>query len=305
MSYRVELPVFCGPLDLLLHLVKQQEVDIHEIRIADILGQYLDYLEVLEALDLSDLGDFLVMASTLMEIKSREMLPTEAVEIEEDLDPRDDLIKRLLEYKRYRDLSRRLDRFAQRRSRMVDVTLPLPAEVKEAQKAREEDQEFLDLGEVEIWTLTAAFAKLLEETGGRNQELQIGVGKRDVRYYAARVLEKVRGKTEVPFRELFDLGEGRYGVIGCFIAILELMKQGVMRGHQSEDHGSIVVVFRGDPTMSAEQILAGGERLDGDDSEVPVEEGTPPRVSVPDLEGDDPHPDALEGPPDVVDPGRN
>ena len=78
-----------------------------------------------------------------------------------------------------------------------------------------------------------------------------------------------------------------------------------MRGHQSEDHGSIVVVFRGDPTMSAEQILAGGERLDGDDSEVTVEEGTPPRVSVPDLEGDDPNPDALEGPPDVVDPGRN
>jgi segregation and condensation protein A len=257
---------------------------------------------VLEALDLSDLGDFLVMASTLMEIKSREMLPTESVEIEEDLDPRDDLIKRLLEYKRYRDLSRRLDRFAQRRNRMVDVTLPLPAEVKEAQKAREEEQEFLDLGEVEIWTLTAAFAKLLEETGGRNQELQIGVDKRDVRYYAARVLEKVRGKSEVTFRDLFDLDEGRYGLIGCFIAILELMKQGVMRGHQSEDHGSIVVVFRGDPTMSAEQILAGGERLDGDDG---GDDGTPPRVSVPDLEGDEPGPDDFDAPPDVVDPGRN
>ncbi|MGA1609068.1 MAG: segregation/condensation protein A, partial [Planctomycetota bacterium] len=134
------------------------------------------------------------------------------------------------------------------------------------------------------------------------QELQIGVDKRDVRYYAARVLEKVRGKSEVSFRDLFDLDEGRYGLIGCFIAILELMKQGVMRGHQSEDHGSIVVVFRGDPTMSAEQILAGGERLDGEDG---VDDATPPRVSVPDLEGDEPSADEFDVPPDVLDPGRN
>ena len=129
MSYRVELPVFCGPLDLLLHLVKQQEVDIHEVRIAAILDQYLSYLEVLEALDLDDLGDFLVLASTLMEIKSREMLPREEVDVEDELDPRDDLIRRLLEYKRYRDVSRRLDRFAARRARMLDVHVPLPEPV--------------------------------------------------------------------------------------------------------------------------------------------------------------------------------
>ncbi|MCA8957295.1 MAG: segregation/condensation protein A, partial [Planctomycetes bacterium] len=85
MSYRVELPVFSGPMDLLLHLVKQQEVDIHDVRIATVLDQYLAHLDVLEALDLSDLGDFVVMASTLMEIKSRELLPNEAVEIEEEL----------------------------------------------------------------------------------------------------------------------------------------------------------------------------------------------------------------------------
>jgi segregation and condensation protein A len=274
MSYRVELPVFCGPLDLLLHLVKQQEVDIHEIRIAAILDQYLRYLEVLEALDLSDLGDFLVMASTLMEIKSREMLPNEAVEIEEELDPRDDLIKRLLEYKRYRDISRRLDRFSHRRGRMVDLGLPLPNEVREAQRQLEEGQDLLDLGEIEIWTLTAAFAKLLEETGHRERQLEIGVDKRDVRYYAARVLEKVVGREEVAFADLFEPVEGRYGMIGVFIAILELMKQGVMRGHQSAAHGSIVVVFRGDPKLTADQILAGGARLDADD------EAPAPRVVV-------------------------
>lgn len=263
MSYRVELPVFCGPMDLLLHLVKQQEVDVHEVRIAAILDQYLRYLEVLEALDLADLGDFLVMASTLMEIKSREMLPNETLEIDEALDPRDDLIRRLLEYKRYRDLSRRLDRFARRRGRMIDAALPLPDEVRDAQRALEEDQELLDLGEIEIWTLTAAFAKLLEETGRREQQLEIGIDKRDVRYYAARVLERVVGRDEVSFRDLFDPAEGRYGMIGAFIAILELMKQGVMRGYQSGEHGGIVVVFRGDPSLSAEEILSGGHRVDG------------------------------------------
>lgn len=281
MSYRVELPVFCGPMDLLLHLVKQQEVDVHEVRIAAILDQYLRYLEVLEALDLTDLGDFLVMASTLMEIKSREMLPNESIEIEEELDPRDDLIRRLLEYKRYRDASRKLDRFARRRARMVEVGLQLPDEVRDAHQQLEEEQDLLDLGEVEIWTLTAAFAKLLEETGSREQKLEIGVDKRDVRFYAARVLEKVVGLGEVAFRDLFDPREGRYGLIGAFIAILELMKQGVMRGHQSAEHGAIVVVYRGDPNLTADQILAGGDRIDGID-----ETQVAPRAAVPDLPGD-------------------
>ena len=115
MSYRVELPVFSGPMDLLLHLVRQSEVDIHEVSIAPILDRYLENLKVLQQLDLQDIGDFVVMASTLMEIKSRELLPNETVELEEELDPRDDLIRRLLEYKRYRDLARELDTRSGRR----------------------------------------------------------------------------------------------------------------------------------------------------------------------------------------------
>ena len=87
VSYRVELSVFSGPMDLLLHLVRQHEVDIHEVSIAPILDDYLQHLGVLQQLDLHDIGDFMVMASTLMEIKSRELLPNESVEIEEELDP--------------------------------------------------------------------------------------------------------------------------------------------------------------------------------------------------------------------------
>ncbi|MHC5066742.1 MAG: segregation and condensation protein A, partial [Planctomycetota bacterium] len=204
MTYRVELPVFCGPLDLLLHLVKQQEVDIHEVRIADILGQYLKYLEVLEALDLADLGDFLVMASTLMEIKSRELLPREDVEISEELDPRDDLIRRLLEYKRFRDISRRLDRLSRRRARQLDANLPLPKELRDSS----EEENLLDLGGIEIWALTSVFAKLLEETGQADQKLNIGVDKRNIRFFTERVLEQVRSRPEVAFTELFRKDEG-------------------------------------------------------------------------------------------------
>lgn len=274
MSYRVELPVFCGPLDLLLHLVKQQEVDIHEIRIATILDQYLQHLELLRELDLGDLGDFLVMASTLMEIKSREMLPNEAVEVEQELDPRDDLIRRLLEYKRYRDISRRLERLAARRARMVDVRLPLPGEVADEQRRLEEDNETLDLGEVEIWTLTAAFAKLLEETGRQQQKLEIGIDRRGMHFYVEAILELTRGQTEVPFATLFKKSGGRLAMIGTFIAILEMMKQGVLRAWQGDGHGEILVVYRGAEGLSAEQILSGDDRLDeegGGDRVEPIE----------------------------------
>ena len=267
MSYRVELPVFCGPLDLLLHLVKQQEVDIHEIRIATILEQYLAHLEILEALDLSDLGDFLVLASTLMEIKSRELLPNEAVEIEDELDPRDDLIRRLLEYKRFRDVSRRLDRFAARRARIFDARLDLPQEISDLHRQQAENEELLDLGDIEVWTLTAAFARLLEETGTRNEQMAIGVDKRNMRYYADRILQKVRGQGDVGFEVLFDRDEGRYGLIGTFIAILEMMKQGVLRAGQGAGHNEIVVHYVGDPNLTAEQILSGGQRLDSDDEQ--------------------------------------
>ena len=119
VAYRVELPVFSGPMDLLLHLVRQHEVDVREISIARILDDYLEHLKILQELDLQDIGDFVVMASTMMEIKSRELLPNETVEIEQELDPRDDLIRRLLEYKRYRDLSRQLETCSDRRARMT------------------------------------------------------------------------------------------------------------------------------------------------------------------------------------------
>ena len=94
--------VFHGPMDLLLHLVREQEVEIHEIEISRVIGGYLEYLQAMRDLDIEVAGDFLVMAATLMSIKSRSLLPRDSVNLEEDLDPKDELIQRLIEYRRFR-----------------------------------------------------------------------------------------------------------------------------------------------------------------------------------------------------------
>ncbi len=238
-------------MDLLLHLVRQQEVDIHEIRIARILEDYLQHLGVLQQLDLQDIGDFIVMASTLMEIKSRELLPNETVELEQELDPRDDLIRRLLEYKRYRDLARELDSRADRRSRQAAIVLPQPPHLVE-----QGDDDLLDIGEIGIWDLTSAFAKLLEEIGQQGT-MSIEVEKRDVGFYTRRLLTTFKEKKEVRFSEIFDKTEGRYGLIGTLIALLEMMKQGYLRASQENCFDEIHLAFRGGEEVTADQILAG------------------------------------------------
>jgi segregation and condensation protein A len=250
MTFRVDLPVFSGPMDLLLHLIKEREVDIHDIEIAPILGDYLRQLAVIQALDLADVGDFVVMASTLMEIKSRELLPRDEVSLEEEFDPKDDLIRQLLEYKQYRDLSRRLDRLAQRRARQLNPYVPITPSCQ----GQEDEDDGIELGDIDIWALTAAFAKLLEETG-QDFALHFGIERKDVRYYAQQLLMRTKGRGDVAFAELFDKSEGRMGLIGTFSAMLELMKQGVLRAHQEKCFGEIVVLFVGEPDATVDDIL--------------------------------------------------
>jgi len=238
-------------MDLLLHLVKQQELDIHDIRIADILRDFLQHLQVLQQLDLQDIGDFVVMASSLMEIKSRELLPNETVEIEQELDPRDDLIRRLLEYKRYRDLARELEGRADQRNRKSPLVVSMPTQLQD-----HDDDQLLDLGEVQIWDLTAAFSKLLDEIGQQGT-MHVEVEKRDVGFYTRRLLESFRQRREVEFRDLFDVREGRYGLIGTLIALLEMMKQGYLQAKQEQCFGVITLAFEGSDDVTAELILAG------------------------------------------------
>jgi segregation and condensation protein A len=167
-DYRVDLPNFSGPMDLLLHLVKQQEVDLHEISILRILEGYMVYLKALETLDLNNIGEFVVMASTLMEIKSRELIPREDVDLSEELDPRDELIQQLLEYQRYREITLRLEERGQDREQLVPRG-SFGADTREIKELADEErdkeiEESLDMEDLDVWFLLKAYHKLLEET---------------------------------------------------------------------------------------------------------------------------------------------
>lgn len=257
-------------MDLLLHLVRQAEVDIHEVSIARILDDYLSHLKVLQQLDLHDIGDFVVMSSTLMEIKSRELLPNEAIEIEDDFDPRDDLIRRLLEYKRYRDLARELDTRSGRRQRQSNLLMPQPPELRAPA-----DEDLLDLGELGVWDLTSAFAKLLEEIG-QQQSMEVEVEKRDIGHYTHALLDKFKVKRKVKFSEVFDKSEGRYGMIGTLIAMLEMMKQGYLRAFQENCFDDISLAYTGSEEVTADLVLAGvtAEEMRADKEKAAAEEAS-------------------------------
>ena len=131
------------------------------------------------------------------------------------------------------------------------LVLPTPTHI-----ADQDDEDLLDLGNVGVWDLTSAFARLLEEIGQQGT-MTIEVEKRDVGYYTRRLLERFRERREVSFTEVFDRSEGRYGLIGTLIALLEMMKQGYLRANQEQCFGEIQLAFRGDDSVTADQILAG------------------------------------------------
>jgi len=247
VDYRVNLPTFAGPLDLLLHLVKRQEVDIHEVAIAQILRDFLGYLKALETLDLNNIGDFVVMASTLMEIKSRELLPRERVDLREELDPRDQLIQQLLEYRRYRDLTRRLERYGKTREHLLSRG-SYGADQKAiremaAEKLEREYEEALDLEDLDAWFLVKAYARLLEETDfGKTYAVE--ADRKPMAAYINELVERMEsvgpGKS-LPFAEAFVRADGKMGLIGTFMALLELLKQGRLRARQDKNLGAIVL----------------------------------------------------------------
>src|SRR4051812_36416136 len=128
MDYRVELPEFHGPLDLLLYLVKKNEVDVRDIPIAHVAGQFLEYLTLLQVTDVELAGDFLVLAATLMEIKSKMLLPHAAEPEAEEADPRRELVRQLVEYKKFKEAAARLEgRAAEQQRRMPRQPVAAPA----------------------------------------------------------------------------------------------------------------------------------------------------------------------------------
>ncbi len=241
--YRVELDIYCGPLDLLLYLVRRNEVDIRDLPIARITAQFLEYLEVLELLDFDTIGDFVVMASTLVEIKSRLVLPQPPVEPEEDVplsdDPRSDLVRRLLQYKRFKDAARELEeRAVAWRERFPRLCEERPSVSAGAAADRIRD--------VELWDLVSALGRVLSRRQFSG-EASIRYDDTPISVYAERISRRVRREQRVAFSSLFDGATDRSVVIGMFLAVLELLRHHGFRAVQGEDFGEIWILARSTP----------------------------------------------------------
>lgn len=231
MDYRVELDIYNGPLDLLLYLIKRDELDIYDIPIARITDSYMSYVHVLSGLkeqnlDINIAGDFLVMAATLMEIKSATLLPKpapvpgqESSAAADLTDPRQELIQKLLEYKRFKDsafdLQRRQQTFASRFPRIAakpDGAADEPPPV--------------DLDEVQIWDLFEAFNRLMQEVGGRaSQSHEVTYDDTPIDLHAADIEDRLRREKKISFKQLLIGRKSRSEMIGVFLALLELVRE--------------------------------------------------------------------------------
>lgn len=232
MEYQVDLETFRGPLDLLLYLVKRNEVDVCDIPIARIAEQFLEHLRVLELVDVERAGDFLVMAATLMEIKSRMMLPRSDEGAEQEADPRQELVRQLMEYKKFKDASALLDAQAERQLYRLPRQAVEPAQGSDASQA--------PLRPVELWDLVSAFGRLMRETMALAPR-QIVVDETPQHVYAASILERLRGQPRIPFVSLFAPPYQRIRVVGMFLAVLELIRSGQILADQQEPFGEIWV----------------------------------------------------------------
>jgi segregation and condensation protein A len=238
-EYRVELPTFRGPLDLLLYLVKKHEVEILDIPIAVIVSSYVQYLEVLQLIDIEATGDFLVMASTLMEIKSRMMLPAAEVDEaadpsdEQKVDPRTELVKQLVAYRRYREAAEELERLAAKQtSRWPRGYHEKPAVLDPKQQP---------LQQVELWDLVSAFDRLLRATLSHQQQA-IVIDDTPQHVHMANMLEQLQqGAGRVAFEDLFLPPHTKGRLIGLFLALLEHIKMGYIVAEQDVTFGRIYV----------------------------------------------------------------
>lgn len=233
-EYKVKLEVFEGPLDLLLYLIKKDEVDIYNIPIETITTQYMEYLSLMRMLDLNIAGEFIVMAATLMMIKSRMLLPVEErpeMEAEEE-DPRWDLVRQLVEYKKFKDAAMRL----QEKEMFQENIFALGSEGA----ILEPEDPGMVLGDVSLFDLISAFNEVLKRA--KPEELgEIYADKWTVADKIDAILSVIGMKKEIPFSMLFGENAGRHEIICTFLALLELIRLRQINITQKEHFGEIII----------------------------------------------------------------
>jgi segregation and condensation protein A len=228
-----KLPVFEGPLDLLLHLIKENKVEIYDIPIVEITKQYVDYLELMKELNLEIAGEFLVMSATLIYIKSKMLLPPDEKQQDEpEEDPRTELVRRLLEYQAFKEASTELRERETIWKNIFWRTSQHTADI-------EDDSDVLPF-ETSVFDLISAFRGLLAKSP--DQVIEISRETLTVSDRINYIMEKLEGKDSIKFKDLFEQTASKIHQIITFLALLEIMRLGLIKAYQEGTFGSIWVM---------------------------------------------------------------
>lgn len=232
-ALKVFLEAFEGPLDLLLYLIRKQNVDILDINVSSITEQYIEYIELMEVMQFELAAEYLLMAAMLAEIKSRMLLPRSQLEDDEEEDPRAALIRRLQEYERFKQAAEQIDQLP----RMGRDNFIAEAELPKLEKQ-------MVYPDVDMRELLLAFSEVLKRTE-LYESHQISREILSTRERMSQVLEQVKGQQYTPFVALFRVEEGRLGVVVTFLAILELVKEQLIELVQTDNFAAIHVKAKG------------------------------------------------------------
>ena len=259
-EYKVKFEVFEGPLDLLLYLIKKQEVDIYEVNLTQLATQFIEYIEVMRVLDLDVAGEFLVMASTLMYLKSRELLPVDlqvkAEEEDDGEDPRWELIRQLVEYKKFKDAASALQSLETRQENVYPREAPQPVFEKE-----------MDKPDVSIFDLINAVNSILKRVAQREgDQREIFEDKWSVSEKIEMLVNLIESKPRLKFSELFENATSRTEVVVTFLAMLELIRLKQIICVQSDSFAEIEITKAEPPqptvaTEIPEQMIFEDERV--------------------------------------------
>jgi len=269
-EYRVNLEIYNGPLDLLLYLIRRDEVDIYDIPIARITEQYVQYVELLKDLDPNLAGDFLVVAATLMEIKTRMLLPTpppeEAGPEGFEIDPRTELVRQLLEYKAFKDAAGELKSAADLQAMMFPRPQANPDDGGEVE---------LDLEDVQVWDLLDAFDRLMAAIGAQARPHEIIHDDTPIELHAADILDRLERDGAMLFQKIFAGRISRDEIVGLFLALLELIRRRRIFATQETNFGQIHIHLNPNPPseeeLDREENRRTQDRPDGGPSEAPVD----------------------------------
>ena len=243
MAIPLKLQVFEGPMDLLMHLIEKNKIDIYDIPIVTITDQYLEYVRRMEHDDMNVTSEFLVMAATLLDIKSRMLLPREENEEGEEEDPRDELVRRLLEYKMYKFMSEEL----KEKERHAGMSYFKPQDLPEEVRSYVPPLNYEELiGDRTVQSLENVFKEVLKRKKSRVDPIRSGFGK--IQREEISVADKelyirayLAGHPHADFREMLELQDSKEEIIVTFLVILELMKNQKIRITQEEAFGKIMI----------------------------------------------------------------